>query len=71
MGIYRKCVEEDQCLLSLSFTSVDEYLHSLKASLSLSLSPSVCLSLSVCVCVCVCVFVCTSADEYLHNHLRG
>lgn len=30
MGIYRQCVEQAQCLLYLPFTSVHEYLHSLK-----------------------------------------
>ena len=30
MGIYRQCVEHDKCLLCLPFTSVHEYLHSLK-----------------------------------------
>ena len=30
MKIYRQCVEEEQCLLAVPFTSVDEYLHSLK-----------------------------------------
>ena len=32
LAIYRQCVEQDGCLLSLSFTSVFEYLHSLKAA---------------------------------------
>lgn len=32
MKIYRQCVEEEQCLLAVPFTSVDEYLHSLKAA---------------------------------------
>jgi phosphopantothenate-cysteine ligase len=32
MGIYRQCVEQDTCLLCLPFTSVHEYLHSLKAA---------------------------------------